>query len=93
MRPLIIDKHGAIRFKRNRIVDVLLAQASARGYTLNDLAIHGDDFPQDDWEQFYQLIGYSVSGYVELSFISDESKEKAELEADRLIKKMKGKKK
>jgi hypothetical protein len=31
------------------------------------------DFPQEDMEQFAQLMGYSVSGYHELSYVSDES--------------------
>jgi hypothetical protein len=31
------------------------------------------DFPQEDREQFAQLMGYSISGYHELSYVSDES--------------------
>lgn len=31
------------------------------------------DFPQEDREQFAQLMGYSVAGYHELSYVSDES--------------------
>lgn len=31
------------------------------------------DFPQEDMEQFAQLMGYSISGYHELSYVSDES--------------------
>ena len=31
------------------------------------------DFPQEDREQFAQLIGYAITGYHELSYVSDES--------------------
>lgn len=31
------------------------------------------NFPQEDREQFAQLMGYSISGYHELSYVSDES--------------------
>jgi hypothetical protein len=35
------------------------------------------DFPQEDREQFAQLMGYSVAGYHELSYVSDESAARA----------------
>ena len=31
------------------------------------------DFPQEDREQFAQLMGYAITGYQELSYVSDES--------------------
>jgi len=31
------------------------------------------NFPQEDREQFAQLMGYSITGYHELSYVSDES--------------------
>ena len=31
------------------------------------------DFPQEDREQFAQLMGYAISGYHELSYVSDAS--------------------
>lgn len=31
------------------------------------------NFPQEDLEQFAQLMGYSIAGYHELSYVSDES--------------------
>lgn len=42
------------------------------------------DHPQADVEQFYQLIGYSVGGYCELSLVSDESADAA-VEAARAL--------
>jgi len=35
-------------------------------------------FPQEDREQFAQLIGYSLSGFGELDYVSDETYEVAE---------------
>jgi len=71
MQPFIKDPQGTVRFKENAIVRLLLDEAQPRGFGLNQLAMH--DFTQADWEQFYQLIGYSLSGYHELSHVSDAS--------------------
>jgi len=61
MQPVIWDGRGVIRFQQNKIVSYLLDRG---GLTLNHL--HGlgqdaPDFPDSDWDQFNQLIGYSVS--------------------------------
>lgn len=40
------------------------------------------DFPQEDREQFAQLMGYSISGYHELSYVSDESCARASILAE-----------
>ena len=74
MQPIILDesKDRCVRFKRNALVDYLLDEATAgRKCDMNDLA--RKDFPQADREQFAQLIGYSLAGYHELSYVSDES--------------------
>jgi hypothetical protein len=63
IQPLERDAQGVIRFKSNAIVRHLLDNY-ARG-TLNELA--RVEFPQEDWEQFYQLIGYSHSGIPNVS--------------------------
>jgi len=75
MQPIVKDEEGALRFVENRIVRVLLDESRKRGFGLNELAVR--DFSQADWEQFYQLIGYSLSGYHELSNVSDESAREA----------------
>lgn len=67
----IKDEQGTIRFEANPIVRKLLDEATARGYSLNDLALC--DFPKIEWEEFYRLIGYSLTGYHELSNVTDES--------------------
>jgi hypothetical protein len=81
MQPVVVASDGAIRFKSNKVVEFVLANSRV---DLNDIAIH--DFSQDDREQFAQLIGYSVSGYGELSYVSDKSYNKAAKQAEKLAK-------
>jgi hypothetical protein len=78
-----IDDNGTHRFKENKIVNYLLEKG---GLSLNDLAVvdgpegdayHGG-FPREDWVQFAQLIGYSVSGWGGLSYVNDEDYEAAQ---------------
>ncbi len=68
IQPLAIDEKGVLRFKRNAIVSFLLDNG---GFDMNKLA--GMDFSNEDREQFAQLIGYSHSGFGELSYVSDET--------------------
>lgn len=72
MQPLIKDDHGVARFKANKIVNHLLDYASERGCDMTELAKL--QFPDEDRMQFAQLIGYSVSGYSDLSYVSDDSR-------------------
>jgi hypothetical protein len=57
IQPLELDAHGVIRFKANAIVRYLLDNG---GIDMNRLATVS--FPDEDREQFMQLIGYSHSG-------------------------------
>ena len=75
MQPVYLDDSGIIRFHPNKIVSFLLDWASPRGVDMNTLAIM--DFSKSDREQFAQLIGYSVSGFAELSYVRDKTYEKA----------------
>lgn len=77
IQPLETDSSGTLRFKENKIVRHLLDHG---GINLNDIAIL--NFPQEDQEQFAQLIGYSLSGFSELSYVSDETYETASKMAD-----------
>jgi len=52
---------GILRYKKNAIVRFLLDTSQ---YSLN--ALWKMDFSDEDWRQFYQLIGYSKSGYDEI---------------------------
>jgi hypothetical protein len=72
MQPLVIDQVGTVRFKENAVVRYLLDNG---GVDMNQLCTL--DFSDEDRSQFAQLIGYSVSGYGELSYVSDESYERA----------------
>ena len=68
MQAIIRDDKGTIRFRKNAIVRYLLDKG---GLTLNDLATVG--FSQADEEQFAQLIGYGLSEFHELDYVSDET--------------------
>lgn len=72
IQPLEKDKHGTTRFKANAIVRLLLDDGK---YDMNRLAML--PFSDEDREQFAQLIGYSLSGFGDLSYVSDETYEKA----------------
>ena len=67
MQPVVRDEDGILRFKRNAIVRYLL---DAGPYDLNYLSVM--PFSDEDREQFAQLIGYSLNGFSELSYASDE---------------------
>lgn len=70
MQPIIRDHNKVIRFKSNAIVEALLEHAhKGKKLDLNDIAWM--EFSQDDRCQFAQLIGYSLDGYHELSYVSD----------------------
>jgi hypothetical protein len=71
MQPLTTGASGVLRFKENAIVRDLLDFAAPRGFGMNEMASR--DYTQGDREQFAQLIGYSLSGYGELSYVSDQT--------------------
>lgn len=79
IQPLEKDERGVMRFKRNHIVCHLLEKG---GISLNEIACL--DFSKEDREQFAQLIGYSLGGFADLSYVSVETfceaKKKAETE-------------
>lgn len=72
VQPLYKDEHGVVRFKGNAIVRFLLENGP---YDLNRLGLMG--FSQDDREQFAQLIGYSLCGFGDLGYVSNETYERA----------------
>ena len=57
-----------VRFKANEIVKHLLETHPSIG--MNELASGG--FSREDEVQFAQLIGYSLGGFSELEYVSDE---------------------
>ena len=72
IQQIVTDQSGIARFRKNKIVEFLLESSK---YDLNDLAMMG--FDDEDWTQFAQLIGYSVSGWSTLSYVSDEDVKRA----------------
>lgn len=80
MQPFIKDAHGRTRFKANAIVDKLYEFAKQHGYGMNEIAC--DEFSNDDRMQFAQLIGYSLGGYGELSYVTDDAYKAAQMAAD-----------
>jgi hypothetical protein len=80
IQPLAKDDEGVLRFKKNAIVEYLLDNG---GIDLNRLAML--DFSKDDRQQFAQLIGYSLSGYSELSYVDDDAYTAAQIMAEQGI--------
>ena len=72
IQPIYKDKDGRPRFLANNIVVYLKDLCETNGLCdMNKLA--RIDFSRDDREQFAQLIGYSLSGFGELSYVGDET--------------------
>lgn len=80
MQPLVIDDQGVIRFKQNKIVRALLDTGKLN---MNDIAVL--DFPLEDRIQFVQLIGYSVSGAGDLSYMPEDLIAKADEQAELIM--------
>ena len=72
MQEIVTDAQGTRRFRANPIVRWLL---DAGPFDMNTIAV--TPFSDEDREQFAQLIGYSVCGFAELSYVSDEAVERA----------------
>jgi len=56
------DEHGTFRFVPNKVILLMQNMLEEKGLNLNELHKRGCDLPQEDWDQFNQLIGHSVSG-------------------------------
>lgn len=72
MQPLAYDENGTLRFRGNTLVRHLLDHG---GLDLNDLAMV--ECSTADREHFAQLIGYSLGGFGDLSYVSDETYDRA----------------
>lgn len=82
MQPMFLDK-GLPRFEKNPIIDRLCEK-----HGLNEIGIwwQVNNIERKYIEQLYQLIGYSIRGYDELSEVSDASFERANAMAEQLLK-------
>jgi hypothetical protein len=83
MQPVQICDDGVARFQPNAIVRFLVDWAAPRGMSLNDLAIL--PFDKEDRSQLAQLIGYSVSGFGDLSYADSEHVQAADDAAEKLL--------
>lgn len=79
MQKIYLDDNGTVRFKGNKIVRFLL---EAGPYDLNTLSLM--NFDNDDWNQFAQLIGYSICGFSDLSYANEDIVDKAYEQMERL---------
>lgn len=82
MQNIVIDPHGVPRFKKNAVVEYLLNRGP---FDLNHLAVQ--NFSNEDQAQFAQLIGYSVSGWGDLSYVDPKLAGKADRIAQQILKK------
>lgn len=80
MQPIHTDERGKIAFVENKLVRHLLNFATPRGCGMNEL-YHVECSPEDR-EQFAQLIGYTIEGYGELSYVRNDSYAAASQRAD-----------
>ena len=80
LQPMEKDPEGTIRFKGNAIVRFLLDTSKNN---LNDLACM--PFSNEDRMQFAQLLGYSVCGFCDLSYVSEAVQEAAEISMGEII--------
>lgn len=81
MQPVYLDDRGTARFKQNAIVRFLL---DAGPFDMNKIAVL-PGISQEDREQFAQLIGYSISGFGELSYVSSKAYHRADAMIDGLL--------
>lgn len=72
VQPLYKDDDGVIRFKQNAIVSFL-----AKTSLFDTNALELMPWSQEDWEQFYQLTGWSLSGLGDLILVSNETYDRA----------------
>lgn len=79
VQPKVIDEYGVLRFEKNPIVEYLL---NSSGIDMNKIAIwcHENNIDIKYEQQFAQLIGYSVSRYGTLSYVTDENWEEVNAE-------------
>jgi len=79
-QPLVLDDDGVIRFRENRLIRLLL---EAGPFDLNQIALMA--FSDQERQQLAQLIGYSVSGYGDLSYAEGDPTARADRAVDIFI--------
>lgn len=84
MQPLVRDEKGIIRFKENKIIRWLFESGKLN---LNELALMVSKgmLPKEDYAQLTQLLGYSVSGWGDISTSPRDQVMAADAEAAKMI--------
>ena len=80
MQKIYLDDHGTARFCRNEIIRHL---CDSGALDLNRIATMG--FSDEDHMQLAQLLGYSVSGFSDLSYADEKTVRLADLAVARLM--------
>lgn len=80
MQPIYLDDSGSPRFKCNAIIRKL-----THDKVINLNKIDFESFPVEDVEQFFQLLGYSTSGYGDISFVRPATIDEADARAEVLL--------
>lgn len=73
IQPIVTDSEGVLRFHPNRIIRYLFDSGRL---DLNEIAAM--DFDPADREQVCMLLGYSVYGFSDLSFVSEQTRDRIE---------------
>jgi hypothetical protein len=85
VQPIYVDKYEVARFRPNKIVEFLLKEVEKQGITLNTLAHPNYGFTEAEYDQFAQLIGYSLCGASDLSYVADRTIKKGNKYLKKLI--------
>ena len=87
-QPIAFAADGVVRFKENRIVSWMLEQGRlGKKFDLNTIVLqcHSGHFNFADLVQLDQLIGYSTSGFGDLSYVPDSEIVACDAEADLIV--------
>lgn len=84
-QPIVIAADGIVRFKANPIVKYLLDNGRVDLNQIAAIAQSTGRFTDEDQALFAQLIGYSVSGWGSLSYVTPDDTEKADRISERVI--------
>lgn len=86
MQPIVLDEHGTARFQQNAIVRYLIDLTTNLGVCdMNTLGMK--QYSSEDRAQFAQLIGYSVSGFGDMSYAPKKIVKKADRKVKKLLEK------
>ena len=84
MEAIEIAEDGVVRFRGNRLVRHLVDSGKVDLNTLLLWALN-NDVPAEDTEQFWQMLGYSVSGFGDLDFVRPETVAAADEAAEQVL--------